>query len=351
MLQLAGYSQTSEAVHRHFFAGKVSRSLGPHAKAQDAKPAWQSFMTDDHTPVELSWSWSEKSALPAVRYAVEPIDWLAGSEVDLLNSKAGVACLGDSFPWAPSLDLQWYRHFAQALGITADELSAYEASKTETTQNPPSQTFIAFDLEQTSVVVKYYFLPHMKAMLSNTTNLDLIKESIFSLPELDDDMRAALDTFLEYVCSFPDASQPKVEIFAIDCISPTESRLKVYFRSNETTFASMLDAMSLGGRLPRFSECMEDCIKDLWCKSFGIENAPQILSEPLEANGHRTGGLLYYVEFKMGSQVPSTKVYLPVRHYAQDDEQIARGVSSFLEANKKTLKGGMTYYDAVSQLW
>jgi hypothetical protein len=55
MTEMAGYPGESQAIHRAFFANSVASSLGPHpAGTGGGVSSWQSFMTDDHTPLELS---------------------------------------------------------------------------------------------------------------------------------------------------------------------------------------------------------------------------------------------------------------------------------------------------------
>ncbi|KAM3539334.1 hypothetical protein ARSEF1564_007754 [Beauveria bassiana] len=353
MMQLAGYSCQSISIHRTFFSERVARSLGRFPTKDHEKHSWKSFMTDDHTPVELSWSWSEKKTTPVVRYAVEPIGWLAGTDADSLNTKASVVCLGDALAWAPTLDLHWYRHFLKKLTLNSWD-DSHDQGKAEIAManNPPSQTFIGFDLEKDSIVVKYYFIPSLKAAFTNQSNLDLVTQTILSMPEAkaDASLRQSVDIVLDFIRSYPAAEQPQVEIFAIDCISPADSRLKIYIRTGNTTFNNMIDVMTLGGRIPTFSEPTVACLRGLWCSCFGVDDLPEVLSQSLRGKSHRTGGLLYYLELKMGSAHPSSKVYLPVRHYAKSDDQVARGLSKFLEKKGKCLEGGLSYYDGVTKL-
>ncbi len=343
-MDLAGYTKTSQSWHRSFFSEKVAFSLGPYPTEPGEGKTWKSFMADDHTPLELSWSWSARNSTPAVRYATEPIGWFAGSSVDPMNTKAGSKCLEDSLPWAPSLDLQWYDHFSQALVTTS------ETAKTETAPangDSPSQTFIAFDLEEETMMVKYYFLPSSKAASLGKSNLSLAVDSILSLQGLGHELQTPLGVVVDYISSFPIGSQPHVEILAVDCLEPRRSRIKIYVRIRQTSFDSMIDAMSLGGALPPFSPATLQDLQDLWCSCFGVDDT----SSPLENVQHRTAGLLYYYELRGNRALPTSKVYLPVRHYATNDDQAARGLSDFLSKRGMTLKGGLSYYEGLSQLW
>lgn len=348
MMRLAGYAEDSQAIHRVFFKEHVARSLGPYPTRIENKALWKSFMTDDHTPLEMSWSWSEKSVTPIVRYAAEPIGWLAGTESDPLNSKATVICLGDTLPWAPDLDLKWYRHFLGSL-VVADTRNKQSARTTAT--GPLSQTFIAFDLDKGSMAVKYYFLPALRSTACCKTNLELIEESILGMPETDNSLAASLEAMKAYMRSQAPENQLQAEIFAVDCVNPADSRLKIYVRSRNTTFNSVLDVMTLGGRTSKFADDTVNSLEELWCACFAVENTAEARSKPLKSKHHRTGGLLYYFELRPGAKLPTSKVYLPVRHYAESDDQIARGLSEYLLKRGKRLEGGLSYYEGVAKLW
>ncbi|KAJ1330815.1 Tryptophan dimethylallyltransferase [Microdochium nivale] len=174
MMSMAGYVGSTIAAHRSFFVKYITASLA--AYPMNSCPRWKSFMTDDHTPAELSWSWSGDDRLPAVRYSVEPIGWDAGSNVDPHNVHASVVLLGSTLPYAPSLDLHWYRHFLQCLTLSQKESlqDGISDRPPHSTCKPPSQIFIAFNLEHNGdMVVKYYFLPSLKAASLSTRRLKL----------------------------------------------------------------------------------------------------------------------------------------------------------------------------------
>ncbi|KAK0739371.1 tryptophan dimethylallyltransferase-domain-containing protein [Apiosordaria backusii] len=339
LMQMAGYSKDSQAIHRAFFAENVAPALGPCPDGTTTMPQWPSFMTDDHTPVEFSWAWSEKSSTPCVRYSAEPIGWLAGSDADPLNTKATIGLLGRTLPLAPNLDLYWYRHLLGALTTNTPTSS----------HHPLSQTFTAFDLERDSMTVKYYFLPTHKALSLGKSNLELAEDAILALPspcrtDLNG-FESPLRTVTDFIRSHPTPSQPTVEIVAVDCVDPALSRIKIYVRSRETTFDSVVRMLTLGGGLPPLSEDARSSLVELWCGVFGVSDT----KEQLSAKNHRTAGILYYYELKAGGKV-GAKVYLPVRHYGKSDEQIARGLSGYLTKRGKGLNGGMSYYDGVAAL-
>ncbi|KAI8151661.1 4-O-dimethylallyl-L-tyrosine synthase [Colletotrichum sp. SAR 10_70] len=256
MMTMAGYDDRAKAIHRGFFGVAVSDSLGPYPSIRT--PRWESFMTDDHTPVELSWAWSDEQSTPT--------------------------------------------------------------------------TFSAFDLEDDgSTTVKSYFIPTVKASSLGISSLDLVEQAIQSLPPLGPEyssttLMGQFSLLKDFILCHHPTEPPVVEIVAIDCVNPTDSRVKIYIRSKNTTISSMIDVMSLGGRLPFLTDTVMSPLKELWVAVFGsgAEDDVGALSRPLPTIDHRTSGILYYLELKPGAPLPKPKVYLPVRHYARDDEQIAR---------------------------
>ncbi|KAF4836285.1 4-O-dimethylallyl-L-tyrosine synthase [Colletotrichum tropicale] len=335
MMTMAGYDDRAKAVHRGFFGAAVSDSLGPYPSVRT--PRWESFMTDDHTPVELSWAWSDEQSTPTVRYSVEPIGWTAGSA----NEQAAASLLNRTRSYAQGLDLSWYRHFLRSGSVSS------------------SQTFSAFDLEDDgSTTVKSYFIPTVKASSLGMSILDLVEQAIQSLPPLGPEcssttLMGQFSLLKDFILCHHPTEQPVVEIVAIDCVNPTNSRVKIYIRSKNTTFGSMIDVMSLGGRLPFLTDTVMHSLKELWIAVFssGAEDDVGALSRPLPTIDHRTSGILYYLELKPGAPLPKPKVYLPIRHYARDDEQTARGMSGFLQRRGKSLANGVTYYEGVKSLW
>ena len=343
MLERAGYPPESTELHTEFFNTSVAPSLGPHPRGTGRPKSWESFMTDDHTPVEVSWCWSTSMKTPTVRYSVEPIGHLAGQAVDPINTAASLRLLGQSLPLAPELDLFLHRHFQRSL-MTKDVSS--NISKSDT---PLSQSFMAFDLLQSSIVVKQYYLPGWKASKEGTSKFDIVDDATKRLPVFSATMAHSYNVFSEFLATFPEQLRPAVEIVAIDCLEPAQSRLKIYVRYRETTLASVLKMLTLGGRVPKTQE-EQASLRELWCLVFGLDQKEHLDSLSLPGKDHRTGGILYYYEFKGGSSMPKSKVYLPVRHYAQEDDQIARGLSQYLDRRGKGLATG-SYYDSVQQIW
>jgi len=66
-------------------------------------------------------------------------------------------------------------------------------------------------------------------------------------------------------------------------------------------------------------------LKSLWYLVLGLPNDfPE--AKELAPNYHYTAGTIYYFSLRPGSPIPEPKVYIPVRHYARNDQEIAQGL-------------------------
>ncbi len=74
---------------------------------------------------------------------------------------------------------------------------------------------------------------------------------------------ASFDHLLDFMISHPNGAHLKVIGVAIDCVIPSNSRLKIYVRSTETSFDSVQTVMSLGGKLQPFSEAVLQDLRNL----------------------------------------------------------------------------------------
>ncbi|KAI1086998.1 aromatic prenyltransferase [Rostrohypoxylon terebratum] len=279
-----------------FFAQVVAPYLGGIS-------SWPSFMTDDGTPIELSWDWGTKDSAPVIRYSIEPIGLHAGSSLDPYNLAAGPKFQDQLVRSLPEMRLELFRYFISFFnGHTGGD----HETKGDNGDHQ-SSIFYAFDLAETGITAKVYFFPKIRAMLYGHSNLQLLTR-IFC-----DFASDEANKNLEY------------EMLAIDLVNPSKSRLKIYFRSRDTTFNSIINMMILGGRLgnPRLYLGLVD-LHWIWRALFGASGS---LYQPLGDNTHRTAGILYNVEFKLGDTVPVVKIYLPVRHYSSSDAAVIRGLN------------------------
>jgi DMATS type aromatic prenyltransferase len=311
-----------------FFVEVVAPHLGISLElVESGTPIWPSFMTDDGTPVEISWDWGTTDAPPTIRYSVEPIGLHAGTSVDPGNLTAGPAFQEQLARSLPMMRLEWFHHFQAFFGIPI----VNEGEFHEDTRDHNSSIFYAFDCSETDITPKVYFFPKSRAKASGQSNLDVLFQAMRTAPHVTEGNFKAGD-ILHAFCASVGSNLLEHEMLAIDLIDPLRSRLKMYFRCRETTFNSVINIMALGGRIrnPKLYEGLVD-LHRLWTALFGVSAVDQ----PLRAVEHRTSGILYNVEFRLGEALPVAKIYLPVRHYSASDEAVIRGLNDYFKGRQK----------------
>lgn len=346
MMEMAGYHFQSQRSHFDFFARYVAPALGSHPEVDRKPPPWRSFMTDDGSPIELSWSWSVKESAPIVRYSIEPIGNRAGLSPDCFNTHTGdelVHTIQRSY-WG--VDLTGYAHFFKELVVCGEGTFAQTITKEDGSN---SQIFLAFDLLDEKIMLKVYFLPTLRAIETGQCKLAMVEKAISTLSPHGQSLSGAFSLVCEYIRSLKVGNRPEIEILAVDCVNPALARVKVYLRSRETSFGSVVSMMTLGGRLKELSKEGFASLEELWRLVLSLD--PTISSsEPLHLNKRRTAGVLYYFELQPSRSYPKPKVYIPVKHYGKNDLEVANGLSTYLKSKGKRLND-MDYRDALQRLW
>ncbi|KAI0114131.1 tryptophan dimethylallyltransferase-domain-containing protein [Nemania sp. FL0031] len=356
LLYSADYSPEAQRRSLSFFNQLVAPNLGVfHSTNSGYANSWQSFMTDDGNPVELSWDWGTSDSRPTIRYSIEPIGLQAGTSSDPRNSLAGPIFQDLLKKSLPDIRLEWFDYFKDFFneGGKADIsqtdssmiykwydfirnfFSGRKEGQLEYLNGLPdhsSSIFYAFDLTETEITAKVYFFPKYRAISSGKSNLEVLVESMKGAPHCTKDNLEALSVFSNF-SNDPANKGLEYEMLAIDLIDPFKSRFKIYFRSRETSFESLSNIITLGGRIK--SPNMQQGLKDLHCLWNGIFGVNARSTDPLKEVNHRTAGMLYNVEFRMGERLPVAKVYLPVRHYSSTDNAVIRGLDEYFKSHQR----------------
>lgn len=317
LLAKAGYSHAAQLRILDFFALFIAPRLG--VSNEPGVERWKSFMTDDHNPIELSWDWNTGHKPPRIRFSIEPVGEQAGTVYDQYNEHAAGEFLGALLKDFPATNMQWFFHFESYFDPSTNHHSALAHQ---------TKVFWAFDLDEKDATGKAYFFPGYRAIATGKTNLEVISEAIEAAPSCTSNVLAGFHVFQEYAKENVNAFL-EMDMLAIDLVEPSQSRIKIYFRSREVCFESVRKVMTLGGRLTNSDmEVGLRNLRRLWDSLFDQSGVPD--SSPLPDLKHHTAGVLYYVEFRLGNKVPKVKIYLPVRHYAHNDWQIMNAVCDYL---------------------
>ena len=325
MLFQAGYDSHDQYQGLLFHYRYVVPRLGPRPTTSGVPRNWKSYIADDFSPLEYSWSWETAEAPPKVRYLIEAIGSSAGMATDPFNQEMTMDLVEQLSSTAPNSDWKWFNHFTRALCASDRGTSIIHGSLVS--QRHSSSIFMAFELRKNGVDVKAYFIP-VKAIQSGQSPLAVVSQGIKSL-ENETMKLPALDQLVSFMTLDPYGSLLSIVGLAIDCVEPIKSRLKVYVRSPHTSFESVSYILTMGGKLGHLhTESILQELHELWWMVLGLDDAfPRSVELPIR--DHETSGILYNFDIKPGNDMPESKVYIPVKHYGRNDLEIAQALGMF----------------------
>lgn len=304
----------------HFLRDVVVKHMGPRP-LPSGLPGWKSFCTDDFTPFEPSVNFDQTKT--TVRYSFEPISKDAGSPADPFNQNQVSLAMDAIGKCQPGLGMEIFNHFKNACFLNEQEEST--ARDLVPDGEHMTQSFLGLDLEGSAVSVKAYFFPILKALATGRTNQSVLFEAVEALPLF----RAALKPLIEYLEDLPVTERPRIEMLAVDCVDPRQSRIKIYARTAKTSLRAVEDVYLLGGRIATAeNRAALDAVRELWPLVFDTDLGHNDDTD-LASSSHRTSGMILNFELRPGQTSPTPKLYLPVRHYAKSDMKIASGLAIY----------------------
>ena len=115
LLSHAGYSRERRDNVMHFYRDIV-RDLGPRPTAERSPSSWQSYMTDDFSPIEFGWKWSNAETDPqsVIHFSIEAIGDECGTLNDPYNKVASFSLINRLKPRFSNTDLQLFDHLSAA---------------------------------------------------------------------------------------------------------------------------------------------------------------------------------------------------------------------------------------------
>lgn len=335
------------------FPTNLTTSQAPYmgcAPRADGKPLqWKSLVQPDGTPIEYSWKWPQAgSGTPEVRYDIEPIGTHAGTGMDPLCQLAAKELMGRLATAIPDsrVDNTWFNHFMSTLfEHDMTKLAAAKASG-----QPMSSTVLmaAELLPKGAVTFKTYIQPRLLGY-PGVTPSPIYEKSIAGI-EAETPARTALQDFLQN-----SAEGKTMSPFSVGVDNKPGSRLKWYFNSPNTSFASVRSIMTLDGRiktphLERQLVDLHELIKSVLglpddfpetehpAIFLGAKSPYKFPSPPPTADGVDTvtpspvlPGYPYYFDVAPGQDLPGVKWSLPVRNYDRDDLSVAKAFTAWME--------------------
>ncbi|KAK1142341.1 aromatic prenyltransferase (DMATS family) [Aspergillus melleus] len=322
LMTKSNYSLAHQYQHLILIYQYIIPGLGPRPKP-NGQPHWQSFMTDDFTPCEISVNFHDSKA--TVRFGFEPIGDLAGTERDPANQQASADFLHKlSKDASVGVNLGWYEHFAKELLVAPENMASVLAkfpSDEHRTQN-----MFAFGFQGDQAPMQAYIFPLLKSAETGISPSRLILDSILKLDRVEVPLAPALGLIEAYMAARPEI---RAEATAFDCVDPRQSRIKLYLRAYHTSLRDVLDVYTLGGRLKDETTLAGiKNLRELWPLLLDVP-AGYKDEDPLPNKSHRTAGFFYNFHIRPGKTYPETQVYIPVRHYGKSDLAVAQGLATY----------------------
>ncbi|KAI0401623.1 dimethylallyl tryptophan synthase GliD1 [Xylaria palmicola] len=344
MLDAAGYSTEKQYEALLFHYHWAAPNMGQMPSSSGLK--WRSLITVEGGPIEYSWKWPTTNGVPDVRYSLEPINRFSGSSEDPLNQAPTAQILNRLAAKVPGVDLTWTNHFLDTL-YDHDKTKIVEAYKAAGVG--PSSTFgMAAEFVHKGLGFKTYFVPR-KLSASPERPLEVWETSFRQLhPE-----NPSRDVLLDFLTNTAQGKQMTPLLCAVDCVAPARSRLKWYFQSVSSSFASVRDVVTLNGRRPELAPQLAD-LRELLYGVLGLPaDFPDDAEVPLapkydpknKENDNFVAlpglltGYIYYFDIPPRATVPEVKLYIPVWRYGKDDLSIAKATASWAGARGRGAYG------------
>ncbi|KAJ6588786.1 aromatic prenyltransferase [Mycena capillaripes] len=326
------YPEDSLDAYTKFWRDKLLPLLGPCKT-----PAYPSWITDDHTPVEFSIILGNGNK-SSVRFAFEPSALPLAGDRSIETLRRTLERLSRALPMEPKFDLEWFE-------ICAEELLLNEAQDRPVTELPVSETcLVGFDCAEYSASAKAYFMPRIRSLVSKEKPEDMVKRATDRMG-----LGEPWTKISQFLSRFTLGGRPEIDIVAIDCVPGARNRLKVYFRADLESYAQMEYLLRLGGLLSAADVSVGLYnARLIWDAMTQVHGVPVITNGSPSQSSTFPGALIYY-ELKQGADVPSSKVYLPVQRYLPNDLAISHAVEHLASQLAKSSAMAKGYSDFIQK--
>lgn len=332
LLETNHYGEEEQFYYLRWLHRWVMTSLGP--RPVDGKPHHGATLTHDGSPLEFSLNWKEKKADQTIRFTIEPCSRKSGSAADPLNQLAAKDFLIAMAKDVSGIDLTRFNLFLSETNVPNE--AADEALSKYPTGIPRARTWVAFDLERGSIVVKAYFNPGFKAISTgesiNTIVFDAIRKCNGPVGSYDGSIEV-LDSYLK---TFSGSEAPQIGLLSHDCVvdSPA-SRVKAYVVAPVNTLAKAKDVFGLKGRLsgPDMAAGLK-AVGDFWCHRFGLNSSdPDTDDKEVLAAGSRCIFVFEMRPAAEGQKRPDIEVkwHMPASWLGQTDVEVCEVLSTWFQ--------------------
>ncbi|KAL4747129.1 hypothetical protein BDW72DRAFT_209828 [Aspergillus terricola var. indicus] len=345
MLEAADYPIEKQFETLLFYYHWVVPYLGPKPEA-DGSFKWRSLVSDVGIPLEYSWKWDTATSGPDVRLTIEPISELSGTGFDPLNQAPSLELLQRLADILPRLDVSWASHFLSTF-YDHDKVKYVKESQSETGMPLRSTMLVCFEFGRSGITTKTYMSPRK-----------LGQQGFAPLPEYISAIAAlgpsrALDVVTEFLNTSPEGPHLNPFMLAVDNIDPSSSRLKLYFATPRTSYNSIREVLTLGGRISTATlesklRTIHELVKAIMPFPPDLPDdadipvpeqaLPPSVQDPVDsadmANQRPAfvAGYQYYFDIAPGASLPDIKFYIPIRRAQMNDQAVAIGLTNWMRA-------------------
>ncbi|KAF9552276.1 aromatic prenyltransferase [Agrocybe pediades] len=284
-----------------------------------------SWISDDHTPVEFIYVIDGDDWRPSIRFAMEPLSPVDGAPLPPQAWKRTLDNMSSKYSIMKGYDTTWP-------DICYNTLIDVPQNESQTQHS--TQFFLGCDFTPSGMVGKFYYIPKLRAASDKCSEETLVTNCLRSMAI--PSMESSWSLVTQYLDSLPPTTpRPTLEMVAVDSVSPSKNRIKIYYRSHENTIEAIIQHLTLGGTLNDPTTLQTISIfRTLSGYLFpGASTTDALMSK------RNWPGFLMYFELTPKSQVPFPKVYIPVRQYCANDAQIADAVGKYLRSTGNTTAG------------
>ncbi|ATY65187.1 dimethylallyl tryptophan synthase 1 [Cordyceps militaris] len=317
--------------HYHYVVPYMGPSPTPELSFE-----WPCVLSLEGLPIEYSWKWNTATENPEIRYTIEAKSKSSGSKTDPLNQDASremLRCLRSSFP---GVDLTWTDHFMAAL--FDHDRSKYTKAAAMASEAHTTSVMIAAELKAAGFAFKTYLIP--RRVDERYPSLPFWQDAIAKLSP-NNLAAGALYRFL----NTSEGKHLSPTMLAVDNISPAQSRLKFYFQSPRTNFASTREILTLGGTIS-VSDAKIELLKTLIAAVVNLgpdfpENAELPIatdfSPPVEdADNNKTlalPGYGYYFDIAPNKKLPEVKLFIRTCVTGPDDYSLGSNLTEWMNTH------------------
>lgn len=281
-----------------------------------------------------------------MRLTIEAINELSGTRFDPLNQSPSLELFQRLAGILPQLDPSWTSHF---LSTFYDHDKAKYVQESQSASGMPlrSTMLVCFEFGRNGTTSKTYLSPR-KLGQQGFAPLSEYMSAIQALGP-----SRALDALTDFLSTSPEGPSLKPFMLAVDNIAPSASRLKFYFATPRTSYNSIREVLTLGGRVTNPAlesklRPLHELVKAIMPTPVDLPDDADIPPPPSSATPSQSqsdsasdmasqrpdfvAGYQYYFDIAPGASLPDIKFYIPIRKQQMNDRVVADGLTDWMRA-------------------